>query len=82
MGIIDIFKKGTEELHTGVNTWVVQWTSRHGQYMTDTKKRFQAFTDRDEAERFAEEIRRAHKLIGNTYEPETRVIVYAEQSGL
>lgn len=80
MGIINIFKKGTRELHTGVDTWVVEWTSRYGAYYTNEKQRFQAFTDKDEAEAFAEDIRRAHKLIGNTYG--TGVYVRKQKSGL
>jgi hypothetical protein len=82
MGIIKIFKKGTRELTTGVDTWVVEWTSRHGPYSSDTRKRFQAFTDHDEAEAFAEEIRRAHSLIGNTCYSETQVYVRKQESGL
>lgn len=82
MSIINIFKKGCEELHTGVDTWVVQWTRRYGEYSGDTAKCFQAFTDKDEAERFAEEIRRAHKLIGNTCCSETEVTVSKQKSGL
>lgn len=80
MGIISIFKKGTRELHTGIDTWVVEWTSRVGRYYTDEKQRYQAFTDKDEAEAFAEDIRRAHKLIGNTYG--TEVYVRKQKSGL
>ena len=82
MNIINIFKKGVEELHTGVDTWVVEWTRRYGEYSGETAKCFQAFTDKDEAERFAAEIRRAHKLIGNTYPSEIMVTVRKQQSGL
>ena len=82
MGIINIFKKGTRELHTSVDTWIVEWTSRSGSYSSDTHKSFQAFTDKQEAEDFAEEIRRAHKLIGNTCYSETRVTVRKQESGL
>lgn len=80
MGIISIFKKGTRELYSGVDTWIVEWTSRHGAYYGDEEKRFQAFADRDEAEAFAEDIRRAHKLIGNTHG--TEVYVRKQKSGL
>lgn len=80
MGIISIFKKGTRELHTGVDTWIVEWTSRHGAYYTDEKTRFQAFTDKAEADAFADDIRRAHKLIGNTHA--TKVYVRKQKSGL
>lgn len=82
MGIIKIFKKGNRELQTGVDTWVVEWTSRHGKYSGETKKRYQAFTDKGEAEAFAESIRRAHKLIGNTDCGETLVTVTKQVSGL
>lgn len=82
MGIINIFKTGTRELETGVDTWIVEWTSRHGEYSCDTKKRFQAFTDKKEAEAFAEDIRRAHKLIGNTCYKETHVSVCKLTNGL
>lgn len=82
MGIIKIFKKGEQELTTGIVTYVVEWTSRIGSWKGDTKQRFQAFVDKEEAERFAEEIRRAHKLIGNTCADETRVTVTTHQSGL
>ena len=71
---IKIFKKGSEQLTSGIDTWTVEWTCRFGHYSTDTKKRFQAFTDEQEAKDFAESIRRAHELIGNTCE--TDVYVY------
>ena len=66
MSMINIFKKGTKQLTSGVDTWIVEWTRRHGQYAGDTKQCYQAFTDKEEAEEFADSIRRAHKLIGNT----------------
>ena len=78
---INIFKKGSEQLSSGVETWTVEWTSRHGRYGTDTKQRFQAFTDKKEAEDFADSIRRANELIGNTCDIE--VFVYKnEKAGL
>ena len=80
--LINIFKKGTQTLYSGIDTWVVEWTSRHGSYSGDTRQRFQAFTSKDEADKFAEEIRRAHKLIGNTCTNETYVVVRKQQSGL
>ena len=66
MGIINIFKSGTKQLTSGVDTWIVEWTRRYGKYHGDTEQRYQAFTNKDEAEEFADSIRRAHKLIGNT----------------
>lgn len=63
---INIFKKGTKTLYSGVETWIVEWTKRVGQYSTDTRQCYQAFTNKHEAEDFADSIRRAHALIGNT----------------
>lgn len=74
---INIFKKGSEQLSSGVETWTVEWTSRHGEYHGETKQRFQAFTDEKEANDFADSIRRAHELIGNT--SGTRVYVYKNE---
>jgi hypothetical protein len=80
MGIINIFKKGVRPLHSGVDTWVVEWTRRYGSFHGDTEQCFQAFTDKQEANDFAESIRRAHKLIGNT--SGTCVSVTKQHSGL
>lgn len=82
MGIINIFKKGTRELNSGVDTWVVEWTRRYGEYSHSTEKCFQAFTNKDEAEDFADSIRKAHKLIGNSCWSETKVTVKQQKSGL
>ena len=80
MNIINIFKKGTRQLTSGVDTWVVEWTRRYGQFSSDTEQCYQVFTNKDEAEDFADSIRRAHKLIGNT--SGTYVSVNKQKSGL
>lgn len=80
MKIINIFKKGVKQLTSGVDTWIVEWTRRYGQYSGDTEQCYQAFTNKEEAEEFADSIRRAHKLIGNT--SETYVSVKKQKSGL
>lgn len=80
MNIINIFKKGTRQLTSGVDTWVVEWTCRYGQFSGDTEQCYQAFTNKKEAEDFADSIRRAHKLIGNT--SGTYVSVSKQKSGL
>lgn len=74
--IINIFKKGFKQLHTGVDTWIVEWTRRYGRFSDDTEQCYQAFTDENEANEFADSIKRAHKLIGNT--SGTRVRVYKQ----
>ncbi len=66
MGIINIFKSGVRPLASGVDTWVVEWTARYGDFSGQTEQKYQAFTDKQEANDFADSIRRAHKLIGNT----------------
>ena len=66
MSIINIFKKGTKQLTSGVDTWMVEWNSFEKRItIADIIPRYQAFADKDEAEEFADSIRRAHKLIGN-----------------
>lgn len=82
MSIINIFKKGTKQLTSGLDTWVVEWTCRYGQFCGDTKQCLQAFTNKDEAEDFADSIRRAHKLIGNSCCRETKVTVNHQKHGL
>ena len=78
--IINIFKKGTRKLNSGIDTWVVEWTRRYGEFHGDTEQCYQAFTDKQEAEDFAESIRRANKLIGNT--SQTKVTITKQKSGL
>lgn len=80
MSIINIFKKGTKELTSGVDTWIVEWTRRYGAFSNQTEQCYQAFTSKDEAEDFADSIRRAHRLIGNT--SGTHVSVTKQKSGL
>lgn len=62
---IHIFKKGAKELPTGVPTYVVKWTARYGLYSSDCETKYQAFTNKREAEEFADSLRRAHNLLGN-----------------
>ena len=71
--VINIFKKGTKQLHSGIDTYIVEWTRRYGQFSDQTEKCYQAFADEEEANEFADSIRRAHKLIGNTYGTEVRI---------
>lgn len=75
---INIFRKGSKPLSNGVETWIVEWTSRHGAYSDSTKQRFQAFTNKKDANDFADSIRRANELIGNTWG--TDVYVYRSEN--
>lgn len=50
---------------TVVDTWSVRWTSRKGEYSSDTEPRVEVFVSEEEAYRFKEELQKAHSLIGN-----------------
>lgn len=81
MGIINIFKRGTQQLNSGVDTWMVKWYSFESRIsIADIVPRYQAFVNKDEAEEFADSIRRAHKLIGNY--GHTSVTVTKKTNGL
>lgn len=69
MSIIKIFKKGTTPLTTGLDTYMVQWERCKRYRYTDGADLFnmyQAFTSEQEANDFADSLRRAMKLLGNT----------------
>lgn len=68
------------KLNRGAEIWVVEWTRRYGAFSGNTEQCYQAFTDKEEAYDFAESIRRANKLIGNT--SQTSVTVTKQSSGL
>lgn len=70
----------TEQLTSGVEIWMVQWTKRYGPYSGDTRKAFQAFTNYEEAVKFQGSLKQAFKLIGNTYEDDVRL--YKQENGL
>ena len=81
MGIINIFKKGTRQLTSGVDTWMVKWHCFESRIsIADIVPRYQAFSNKDEADEFADSIRRAHKLIGNS--GHTSVTVEKQKNGL
>lgn len=50
----------------GLHTWMVRWTSRHGQFQSETKPQVQAFTNLEDAEHFAKSLRDAFALIKHT----------------
>lgn len=63
---INIFKDGIKEIE-GIDTWVVSWWRRYGEFRQDEEKCYQAFTSKEDAIALKESIEKAHKLIGNTY---------------
>lgn len=83
MGIINIFKRETQQLNSGIDVWVVKWTCfEAGYHNALPTPRYQAFTNKDEAVEFADSIRRAHDLIGNIGYIYTRVTITKQQSRL
>jgi hypothetical protein len=47
-------------------TWVVRWYSRHGQFAGDTQPEAEIFTTKEDAEKYAQELREAFKLVRHT----------------
>ena len=84
--MIRIFSKEKEELVSDVGTWVVKWTTYKSkgsmsdsfciQY-PDPKECYQAFTCKDEADKYAKSLNDAMFLIGITSLP--RASVYKER---
>lgn len=72
--------RGTEELTTAVDLWVVEWTRRYGEYSNDKMPVYQAFASRTEAQRFYDSLVQAFALIGNTCE--NTVKLYQKKFGL
>jgi len=46
--------------------WIVSWRSRYGEYSSDIKKEYIAFTVKKDAEGFAQSLRDAFKLLKHT----------------
>jgi hypothetical protein len=68
---MNLFKKlfipsGEKKEITTFENWSVRWLSRNGQYGGDTQKEAEFFTNKDDAEKFANELRDAFKLIKHT----------------
>lgn len=61
----------------GVQTWMVYWKSRSGEFSSDVSECAQAFIDEGEARHFAGEIESAFRLIRHTGRG-TRVRVVAQ----
>lgn len=64
--MLNIFKKGHRTLTTDIETWVVRWNKRHGDFSGEYKEVAQFFTDKEEAKAFADSLQRATKLLGHT----------------
>jgi hypothetical protein len=49
-----------------VQLWEVRWTSRHGEYSSDTRPEMEAFTSPEAAHEFADALKNAFKLLRHT----------------
>jgi hypothetical protein len=73
-------KRETEVLDSAIETWIVEWTQRYGSFSDNTKQAFQAFLSKEDADKFADSLRQAFKLIGQT--SGNKVSVYKNDNGL
>lgn len=64
--MINIFKKGSKTLTTDIDTYVVRWNKVYGKYIDEYQEYAQFFTSKEEAEEFADSLRRAIRLLGHT----------------
>ena len=68
--MIRIFSKGRKELHSDIDTWIVKWKTYESSYSgiryPNVKECYKAFTDKNEAEEYANALNDAMKLIGIT----------------
>lgn len=68
---MNIFRKlfipsGEQEEILVYESWIVKWESRKGQHSGDVDKEMEIFTSKEDAEKFAEQLRKAFKLIRHT----------------
>lgn len=47
-------------------SWIVRWTSRHGEYSSDTRPQAEIFPLKEDAEAFKQALEAAFKLIRHT----------------
>lgn len=72
--MINIFKKGHKTLTSDIETWVVRWNKRYGDFSGEYEKSAQFFTDESEAKEFADSLKRANRLLGHTARHLTKVV--------
>lgn len=65
---------GQQQELTVYESWCVRWRSRYGQYGSDTQDEMEIFTTKEDAEKFATELRNAFKLIKHTSGTRVEVI--------
>lgn len=79
--MIRIFSKDRKELKTDVDTWIVKWKTYKYKFSDCThpqvKECYKAFTNKNEAEEYANALNDAMKLLGITALP--NAIVYKQE---
>lgn len=82
--LTSIFSREDSELGTGINdlpsveavdTWIVRWTSRFGEYASDTRPEVEVFVNKHDAEAFKKSLEAAFELLRHTSD----VHVYLEK---
>ena len=75
--MIKIFGKERKELHSEIDTWIVNWTTYLYRYSDCThpcvKECYKAFTNKDEADEYAKALNNSMKLLCMTALPKARV---------
>ena len=74
--MIRIFSKDRKELHSDIDTWIVKWkTYAHGCDIRfpSVEECYKAFTNKDEANEYADALNDAMKVIGITSLPKAKV---------
>lgn len=67
MSIKNIFKKESKQSNSSLDMWLVEWNCFNTKNnVVDIVPRYQSFANKEEAENFADSIRMAHELIGNS----------------
>ncbi len=79
--MLKIFKKGYRELTSDVETWVVRWNQRYGEFFGDYNEAVQVFTSKEEAVEFANTLKKANKLLGHTENALTKVKIERMENG-
>jgi hypothetical protein len=57
---------GQQQELEAYETWIVRWESRYGECSFETQPEMEVFTSKEDAEKFAVELRNAFKLIRHT----------------
>lgn len=74
--MIRIFSKLKRELHSDVDTWIVEWTTYKCGVFVEyprVEKNYQAFTSEDEARDYVDTLNNSMRLLGITSLPSAKV---------